>query len=120
MRYIVALLMALLPSVALAQEVHVGTGLICDTQAQVEQFVALSNEGVATEAAVERINAGTNGCAVLAVAYIRGDRVGEVRTKQGLAEVVHIIVVGVNVGMGWVRGPPLAQFTLFLTKEEAA
>ena len=113
--FLLALLVCF-PSKGEAQEV--GTGLICDTKAQVEQFVKLSNEGVANEAAIGRINADGQGCAILSVAYLRGDKVGEIRTKSGGAEIFAIVVVGVNPGMGWIRGAPLPQFTLFLIKGE--
>src|SRR3990167_4118843 len=71
-----------------AQEQEVGTGLICDTPKQIESVVALANASRDLAASVEQVNVkeGTDppACAVAQVAYIRGEKVGQVRTSDGL------------------------------------
>ena len=110
------------PSLGNAQGVEVGTGLICDTAEQVKQFVVAFNGGVGNEAALQAVNAEakTNACGVASIAYLKGEKVGAIRTKDGNANIHQIVVVGINVGAGWVRGAPMVQYTLFLTKEEEA
>src|SRR5262245_59109572 len=62
---------------ARAHEVETGTVMVCDTQKQVERFVALF-EGDA-QAAISAVNAeeqDPTACAVLEVAYVSGPQVG--------------------------------------------
>ena len=124
MRRIAVLLLALasFSTSASAQNVEVGTGLICDTAEQVEEVAKLSNEGVGNQVAVEQVNAraASNACGVLAVAYIKGEKGATIRTKNGNAAIYQVLVVAVNLGAGWIQGQPLLQYTLFLTKEEDA
>lgn len=116
---LIALLIGFRPAVA--QEVEVGTGVVCDTSEQVSAFVKHMNEGKTSEVAVDAINSeAANACGILPVAYIRGDKVGTVRTKSGKADIVSIIIVGVFDGTRWIRAQPIPQFTLFLTKDEEA
>ena len=99
-----------------AQQVETGFGLICDTQAQVEQFV---HEFTTTPETLTKVNNGGNPCGVLAAAFVRGKKVSQVRNSQGAFDVVEIMVVGYQLEIGWVRIPPLVQYTLYKTKEIA-
>lgn len=102
---------------ALGQEVQTGVGLICDEQSQVETLLTAD----INEAAIQKVNeTSPNACGIVAVAYFRGDTVSTLTTKHGTAEVVHILVIAVNLGQGWVRGTPLPQFTFFLKHERGA
>lgn len=101
-----------------AQEIEIGTGLICDTQKQIERYVAEFTTQEATLAAINADN--ENACGVLPVVYIRGEKISQVRNHQGTFDVVAIIVIGLVTPMGVIQGSPLPQFTLFLVKEEAA
>lgn len=107
------------PVAVVAQDVEVGTGLICDTQAQVERFVSDFNGN--PDAAITAINGESpNACGVVSVAFVRGQEVSTVRNAQGTFKVTEILVVGVVTPMGFQAVPPLPQFTIFLTKEENA
>lgn len=101
-----------------AGEIESGTGLICDSKEQVEQFLKLQNSGTSSEAAIEEINGDTNACAIASVAYARVETAGSARSRQGMVNIVLITIVAVHNGAFWVRGPPFAQYTMFLSKEE--
>lgn len=126
------LLVAAFPMGAVAQqspEPVIGTGLLCDTAAQVEEVVALSTQTRNFAASVAAVNAKasgeTNACAVASVAYIRGETVKTaIRTPDGPRDIVKITVVGavlgVEQGVGIVRPvPPQDQYTLFTSKGES-
>ena len=101
-----------------AQDITVGTGLICDTAEQVEQYAAAFKGD--SEATLAQVNNGTTACGVMAFAYVRGEDIKQVSTKDGMATIVKIAVMGINLGGGWVRGTPLTQYTLFLIRGREA
>ncbi len=115
---LIAFLLSFRP--AAAQEVEVGRGLVCDTQAEVESFVKLSNEGKTNAAAIQAINGDTVACDIIPVAFIRGNTLGKVRTKNGPAEIVNILVVAAFDGQRWNHVRPVPQVTLFFVKGEEA
>ena len=114
----ILLLVCFLAVPASAQEVEVGTGLICDTQQQAEQFVTgFTGNTAATLAA---INQGSMACAVVAVAYVRGAQVSVVRNRQGTFSVTEILVVGVPTPAGIQPVTATKQYTLFKVAETEA
>lgn len=103
------------PGAAAAQEVITGQGLICDTPEQVAEYAAHFTGDNA--AALKKVNAEKPVCTILAVAFVRGEDVKVVSTKNGLAVIAKIAVIAVNTGIRWIRGTkPLIQFTLFTVK----
>lgn len=104
-----------------SHDVELATGLVCDTQQQVERFVALFN-GDARNAA-SAVNAEVRdptACAVATVAYLRGPQIATVRSKDSAFEVIRILVVGVATGDSVRSVTPAAYFTAFQIKEYAA
>ena len=106
---------------AMAQEI--GTGLLCNTQAQVEKVVALTQETHSLQATLAVVNAETpdekNVCGVATVAYIKGKTVkAGVRSIDGVRDIVEITVVGYVVNGLVVFLPPTIQYTLFASKGE--
>jgi hypothetical protein len=105
---------------ARAYEVETGKMMVCDTQKQVERFVALF-EGDA-EAAISAVNAEAQdptACAVLEVAYVSGPQLGIARTRTDAFGIVPIIVVGVKTPAGLQRVSPGGFFTVVKVKEYA-
>jgi len=103
---------------AQASDYEVGTSLVCDTQGQVERFVALFNGDA--QAAIRVVNAeeaNPNACAIMNVAYMRGMQVGMARHGENAFEIVHILVVGVETGDGILPVRPAAYFSLFEVRE---
>lgn len=100
-----------------AQEVQIGTGILCDTKAQAEQFVAFVNELKDNDAALQQVNdeaKQANACAVATVAYIVLGEAGTVQSKDGLLSIVSILVVGAPVNGRWQQVQPAPQFTLLI------
>lgn len=107
-----------LPQAAQSQEkVSVGVGIICDHEAQLRKVLASANAGAAPQAALEEVNGPEHprACAVLKVAYVIQDKVGQVRMPQGIADIVQILVVAVENELGWQYVQPSPQFTVFMT-----
>jgi hypothetical protein len=90
-----------------------GTGLICDTEAQVEQFIALSRTEADLSAAIEAVNTAVGSPQACGLAKIHF--VGEEEVRQmGTFKIVRVLIVGFNDGETWFEvQPPHFQFTIF-------
>jgi len=100
-----------------ASDYEVGLSLVCDTQGQVERFVALFAGDA--QSAVRVVNAEAHdpsACAIVNVAYMRGAQIGMARHGDNAFEIVRILVVGIETDTG-VR--PAAYFSLFGVREYA-
>jgi hypothetical protein len=105
---------------AQASDYEVGASLVCDTQGQVERFVALfSGDAQAAIRVVNAEEANPSACAIMNVAYMRGLQVGMARHGENAFEIVHILVVGVEAGDGIRPVRPAAYFSLFGVREYA-
>lgn len=99
-----------------AQEVgvEIGTRIICDTQEQVESFVALYDGN--TEKTVERVNTAEHdpkACGVSTMAYIRGSQLGTARNKDAGFEIAPILVLGIVTEAGVRSVTPARYFSAF-------
>ena len=105
---------------AQASDYEVGASLVCDTQGQVERFVALfSGDAQVAIQVVNAEEANPNACAIMNVAYLRGTQMGMARHGENAFEIVHILVVGVESGDVIRPVRPAAYFSLFGVKEYA-
>ncbi len=105
---------------AQASDYEVGTSLVCDTQAQVERFVALfTNDAQAAVRAVNAEEQNPSACAIVNIAYMRGTQIGMARHGDSAFEIVRILVVGIETDNGIRRTRPAAYFSLFGVKEYA-
>ena len=105
---------------AKAQEVEITKGLICDTQQQVEQFIALY-DGNAKDTA-EKVNAAEHNptaCVISGMAYVRGRNLATARTKDTTFQIVPILVVGVVTENGVQAVAPARFFSAIEVKEIA-
>src|SRR5580704_9009122 len=116
----VAALSALLCFSARAQEIQVGTGIVCDTQKQMERFVALFDGDV--EAAVKVVNAeeDANACVAGTIAYVRGPDIATARTQNATFQIVRVLVVGILTEAGFRATVPAAFFSAERVEERAA
>jgi hypothetical protein len=99
---------------------EVGANLICDTQAQVERFVALFTGDA--QAAIRVVNAeeqNPSACAIMNLAYVRGSQIGMARNGDSAFEIVRILVVGIEAEGNIRAVRPAAYFSLFGIKEYA-
>jgi hypothetical protein len=117
----VALLSVLLCFSAQAQKVEVGTGIVCDTQKQMERFVALFHEDA--EAAVKAVNAeedDPNACVFGTIAFVRGPDIATARTQNATFQIVRVLVVGIFTEAGFRATVPAAFFSAEKVEERAA
>jgi hypothetical protein len=104
---------------AQAQEVELGPGLVCDTQTQVERFVALFNGDAL--AAVNAVNAEMHdptACGLANMAFVRGPQLATARNKDTTFDIVQILVIGVANEAGGVQSvTPAVFYSLFPVEE---
>lgn len=98
---------------ARAQEIEVGRGIVCDTQQQVERFVALfSDDAEMAVAAVNKEVKDPTACAVATIAYVRGREVAMARNGTAAYRVVRILVLGVLTEDGMEAATPEAFYSI--------
>jgi hypothetical protein len=105
---------------AFAQEVTTGQGVICTTQDQLRRYAALYEKGQLGNVVAEKVNkevGDETACGIALVAFVIGDKFGQVRTADGPFEVTEILIVAANLGRGWAKVQPFVQFTLIPIKE---
>jgi len=114
----------LLPILALplrAQDVQVGTALVCDTRQQVERFVALYDGDF--DAAVRTVNAEVqdpSACAMASMTYLVSPPLATERHKDVTFKIVQIIVVGVITKDGVASVKPTKLFSVLKVDEREA
>jgi hypothetical protein len=119
-------LTGLLVAFALAQErsaiagdetqrsVEVATRIFCDTENQVERFVALF-DGTNAMAAIKRVNEEVgvpNACMVATTAYWPGSVLGVARNEQSTFQIVPITVIGLLTVWGFYEVKPAEYFSI--------
>jgi hypothetical protein len=117
----IALLSLLLCFPARAQKIEVDTGIFCDTQKQVERFVALLDGNA--EKALKAVNAEENdptACVGATIAFIRGPEITTARTKYGTFHIVRVLVVGILTEAGFRTTVPTAFFSFERVDERVA
>jgi hypothetical protein len=117
----VGFLSLLLLAPANADEVEVSTGVICNTQKQMERFIALNDAD--PHSAIRAINAeehDATACAVASLAFVRGSHAATVRKDDATFQIVPILVVGVVTPEGVRAIAPAVYFSLFRVDERSA
>jgi hypothetical protein len=113
-----ALLSLIIFSPARAQEYEHGTALLCDTQSQVERYVAFFNGEEQPEInAVNSEEQNPTACVFETVAFMRGADLGTARNKESAFQIVRILVVGVETPSGFRSVRPSAYFSAFKVVE---
>jgi hypothetical protein len=103
---------------ARAQEVEVGTSLICDTQEQVERFITLyDGDAQSTASSVNAAEHNPTACAVTTMAYVRGRQLARARNKDTTFQIVPILVLGVVSEEGVESVTPAPFFSVFEVEE---
>jgi hypothetical protein len=99
---------------AQAQNYEHGTALLCDSQKQVERYVALfKGEEKSTVDAVNTEEKDPTACGLATVAFVRGPELGTARNKDGAFQIVRILVIGVDTADGIRPVRPTPYFTAF-------
>jgi hypothetical protein len=105
---------------AISQSVEIVTGPVCDTQEEVQRYIALYDGDA--EATVTALNAEAHdphACGMATVAYLRGPQTGAGWKHDTGFEIVRILVVGVDTKGGIRAVSPAAYFTVFSVREPA-
>jgi hypothetical protein len=114
----------ILPSILLmeppaqAADVQVGTTLVCDTEQQVERFIAFYDGDA--ETAVEAVNAeehNPTACTHATIIFVPGPPLATARKKVTTFQIVQVLVVGIVTPNG-VQAVEPAQFFSVLEVEE--
>jgi hypothetical protein len=115
-------LLSVLPCLsAQAQNVEVGTGIVCDTQKQMEWFIVPFHKDA--EAAVNAVNAeeaDPNACIFGTIAYVRGPDIATARTQDSTFQIVRVLVVGIFTETGFRATVPSAFISVEKVEERAA
>jgi hypothetical protein len=98
---------------AQAQNIENGVGVVCETPAQVEEFIALRTD---TRSAVEQINAQSKSqvCEILNIAFLVGAVVAESANDKGTWQIRKILVVGLIIGGNVSPVQPYQKYTAFI------
>ena len=96
------------------RNIEVGDVLVCDTQEQVERYVALYRGD--KDAAVRAVNREENdprACGVVTAAFVRGPQMATARAENIAFEIVRILVLGVDGDDGFRPVRPAPYFAAF-------
>ena len=111
-------LVLLLETAAQADDVQVGTGLLCDTQQQAERFAALYDGDAAV--AIHAVNAeedNPTACGLVTMAYVPGPALSTARTKDHTFQIIDVLVVGVVTQDGIQAVEPAHFFSVVAVEE---
>jgi hypothetical protein len=111
----------MLSSPSRAHKIEVGTGVFCDTQKQVERFVAVFDGDA--RAALNVVNAeekDPTACVLGTVGFIRGSEVAAARSRSGSYQIVEVLVVGFLTQSGFWAAGPAASSSIEIVDERIA
>ena len=103
-----------------AADYEVASSLVCDTQEQVERFVALFAGDA--QAAIRVVNAeqkNPTACAMMNIAFVRGNQLGTARHGDNAFQITHILVIGIENENGIQPVQPAAYYSAFGVREYA-
>jgi hypothetical protein len=96
------------------RNVEFGDVVVCDTQGQVERYVALYHGD--KQAAVHAVNRAENdptACGVTSAVFVRGPQTATARTEGMAFKIVRILVLGLESDDGFRQVQPAPYFTAF-------
>lgn len=115
------------PAGAIAQDrepaLEVGVGLICNSESQVERYLALHIADRSPDAAVKLVNEEVkdpNACTLASIAFLRGSQGKQVSAPGGVMKITEVTIVATQTTEGnWEPIVPIVQFTAIYEKLEA-
>jgi hypothetical protein len=104
---------------AIAGDIAIGRGIICDTQEQMERYIAVFKGDA--KLALTTVNAEAkkeDACSMAAIAFLAGETAATARNNDGEAyRVLKILVLGVVTNLGVQQVAPFPQFTIMKVDE---
>lgn len=102
-----------------ANEIMVGSGLICDTKQQAERFVSLmGDDDVENALVVVNGEAGqSDACIVATVGFFPGQKVAEVEKNGSIVNVIEVLVMAVGTPGGLKVIEPKMYYSVVQTKD---
>jgi hypothetical protein len=116
-----ALLSMVLAVPAPAQDIEIGSGIFCDTQQEMERFVALLDGDAQT--AINAVNAEAKdptACIAATIAFVRGAEVAKLESWNEAYHIVQVTVVGVLTEAGPRAIAPTTIYSIKRTEERGA
>lgn len=114
------------PVAATANEqksVEVGVGLICNSEKQVQRYLALHVKDAPPDAAIQLVNTEAqdpNACSMAAIAFIRRKEGTSVPAPGGQMKITQIMILAAQTPFGWQRVTGLVQYTAIFEKLDEA
>lgn len=106
-----------------AKRLELGVGLICNSEAQVQRFLALQGDEQSFDTALQRVNDEEHdpmACSRAAIAFMRGQEVSVVSVPGGQMKITQITILAAQTPFGWQQVPRLQQYTAIYQKLEDA
>ena len=103
--------------------VEVGVGLICNSEQQVQRYLALYVKDQSPEAAIQLVNteaADPNACSMAAIAFTRGKEGAAVPAPGGQMKITQIKILAAQTPFGWQPVTGLVQYTAIFEKLDEA
>jgi hypothetical protein len=103
------------------QRFEVGMGVICNSEAQVQRFLALQGADQPLDAVIQLVNDEEHdptACSFAAIAFMRDQDVSVVPAPGGQMKITQITIVAAQTPFGWQRVPGLRQYTAIFEKLE--
>lgn len=95
-----------------SREAEIGTGLICDTQQQVERFISLyDGDAQSTVKKVNDAEGNATACAVATMAYLRGRTLSTAHHHDTAFQIIPILLLGLVTESGVESVTPAPFFS---------
>lgn len=93
--------------------IHIGRGVICDTQEQATRFTMLIVDRELDQALVmvNREVANPSACGMAVIAFRSGKEVADIHNDKGTFKIIEIVVMAAATDEGWHMVAPRTQYT---------
>jgi hypothetical protein len=103
----------------LSAKADVGRGVLCNTEQQVERFIALRDGGKEPVRAMQIVNdeaQSASACNYTMVMFTDDQAVAQVAINGRLVHIIRLTVQAFDHGTGWRQVPDIVQFTATVEK----
>ena len=107
------------PRMPSATDLHIGIGVICNTNRQAQNYVKLRARGIEISMAVNSVNQTAKdpkACGVAAIAYKRDKTMATKSLNGKVVDIVRVNIFAGYDGHGWARIPEMTQYAIIRTK----